>query len=246
MLPSSGNKEANFRAMESVMRLKPVSGPEDQRLPEVARLLERTDEELLLLHRDHGDREAFETLVRRYERELYHYLRRYLGDDQLAEDAFQLTFLQVYLKANQFDGGRKFRPWLYAIATNQATDMQRRNRRHRMVSLDRPAEDQAQQENTCLAQIVEGSEQTPLSCSESSEQAEQVRALVDRLPEPLRRVVLLVYFQGLKYREAAQVLDIPVGTVKSRLHTAMAKLSQAMHACRQDSAVGSLWDAASG
>jgi RNA polymerase sigma-70 factor (ECF subfamily) len=146
---------------------------------------------------------------------LYHYLRRYLGDEQLAEDAFQLTFLQVYLKSDQFERGRKFRPWLYAIATNQATDMQRRNRRHRMVSLDRPTEDQTQAEHTCLAQMVEGAERTPAACTESSEQA-----------EPLRRVVLLVYFQGLKYREAAEVLDIPVGTVKSRLHTAMAKLSQ--------------------
>ncbi|MCS7306385.1 MAG: RNA polymerase sigma factor [Thermoguttaceae bacterium] len=197
-------------------------------LPAVAPLAERTDEELLFLYRDQGDREAFETLVRRYERELYHYLRRYLGDDQLAEDAFQLTFLQVYLKSDQFERGRKFRPWLYAIATNQATDMQRRNRRHRMVSLDRRLQENCQTEKSCLAQMVEGSEQNPAACSESTEQAEQVRLLVDRLPEPLRRVVLLVYFQGLKYREAAQVLDIPVGTVKSRLHTAMAKLSQAL------------------
>jgi RNA polymerase sigma-70 factor (ECF subfamily) len=224
-MPSSG-KEANFPAMKTVMRMGPIlDTPCPQHCP-VAPLPERTDEELLLLYRDCGDRAAFETLVRRYERELYHYLRRYLGDEQLAEDAFQLTFLQVYLKSDQFERGRKFRPWLYAIATNQATDMQRRNRRHRMVSLDRPTEDQTQAEHTCLAQMVEGAERTPAACTESSEQAEQVRALVDRLPEPLRRVVLLVYFQGLKYREAAEVLDIPVGTVKSRLHTAMAKLSQ--------------------
>lgn len=228
MAPGSG-KEANFPAMQSVIKSRSVGGLEDPRLPEVPPLPERTDEELLLLYRDLGDREAFETLVRRYERELYHYLYRYLGDAQLAEDAFQLTFLQVYLKSEQFERGRKFRPWLYAIATNQATDMQRRNRRHRMVSLDRPTEDQAQADTTCLAHIVEGSEQTPAACSESTEQAERVRALVDRLPEALRQVVLLVYFQGLKYREAAQVLDIPVGTVKSRLHTAMAKLSQSLN-----------------
>jgi len=222
----SSGKEANFPAMKTVMKLKPVVGTLGCQPGPVAPLPERTDEELLLLYRDHGDRAAFETLVRRYERELYHYLRRYLGDEQLAEDTFQLTFLQVYLKSDQFEVGRKFRPWLYAIATNQATDMQRRNRRHRMASLDRPGLDWLQAENISLAQMVEGSERTPAACSESSEQAEQVRAMVDRLPEPLRRVVLLVYFQGLKYREAAEVLDIPVGTVKSRLHTAMAKLSQ--------------------
>ncbi len=216
--------------MQSVMMMSKVLEPHLERLSDLASQPVQTDEELLLLYRDRGDREAFETLVRRYERELYHYLRRYLGDAQLAEDVFQLTFLQVYLKSDQFEQGRKFRPWLYAIATNQATDMQRRNRRRRMVSLDRQANEQIQTDEGSLAQLIQGQEQTPFAGAESSEQAEQVRALVDRLPEPLRQVVLLIYFQGLKYREAAQVLDIPVGTVKSRLHTAMAKLSQSLHA----------------
>src|SRR3989304_2158430 len=87
------------------------------------------DEVLLLAYRDHADRTAFSELVRRYERELYSYLRRYLGDAGMAEDAFQATFLQVHLKCDQFAEGRRFRPWLYTIATNQAIDAQRRNRR---------------------------------------------------------------------------------------------------------------------
>ena len=95
-----------------------------------------TDEELFLRFRDTGDRSVFETLVHRYERELFSYLRRYLGDSELAADTFQGTFLQIFLKRDQFEAGRKFRPWLYAVATNQAIDAQRRNRRHRLVSLD--------------------------------------------------------------------------------------------------------------
>ena len=98
---------------------------------------ERTDEDLLLAYRNHGDRQAFEELVHRYETELYSYLRNYLGHAQMAEDAFQATFLQVHLKCGQFDPGRRVRPWLYTVATHQAIDAQRRNRRHRMVSLDR-------------------------------------------------------------------------------------------------------------
>src|SRR3982751_159114 len=78
------------------------------------------DEDLLERYRDLADRDAFAELVRRYERELYSYLKRYLGDASMAEDAFQTTFLQMHLKCNQFEEGRKFRPWLYAIATNQA------------------------------------------------------------------------------------------------------------------------------
>src|SRR6187399_1825973 len=96
-----------------------------------------SDEELLVAYRDRGDRRAFAELVRRYERELYSYLRRYLGDAGMAEDTFQATFLQVHLKCDQFEEGRKFRPWLYTIATNQAIDARRRAKRHRMVSLDR-------------------------------------------------------------------------------------------------------------
>ena len=83
---------------------------------------ERTDEELLCDFRDNGNRNAFEQLVLRYEREMYNYLRNYLGDAQLAEDVFQNTFLQIHLKSDQFQTGRKFRPWLYTIATSRAID----------------------------------------------------------------------------------------------------------------------------
>src|SRR4249920_1711866 len=95
------------------------------------------DEVLLDRYRNQADREAFAELVHRYERELFSYLRRYLGDASMAEDAFQATFLQVHLKCEQFEEGRKVRPWLYTVATNQAIDLQRRNKRHRNVSLDR-------------------------------------------------------------------------------------------------------------
>src|SRR2546421_8897084 len=108
--------------------------------------LPATDEELLRRYRRRGDRGAFAELVRRYETELYTYLQRYLGDSALAEDAFQATFLQVHLKCQQYDESRKLRPWLFTIATNQAIDAQRRNKRHRLVSLDqhnRPGGDDA-------------------------------------------------------------------------------------------------------
>src|SRR5437016_7971764 len=94
-----------------------------------------TDEELLLEYRLTASSAVFETLVKRYERELYNYLRRFLNNQVLAEDAFQATFMQVHLKCHLYDAERKVRPWLYTVATNQAIDIQRRNRRHRLVSL---------------------------------------------------------------------------------------------------------------
>jgi RNA polymerase sigma-70 factor (ECF subfamily) len=186
-----------------------------------------SDEELLLAHRDHADRLAFTELVRRYERELYSYLRRYLGDASMAEDAFQSTFLQVHLKSDQFEEGRKFRPWLYTIATNQAIDAQRRNKRHRSVSLDRNTKHQGSDDLGSLMDLLVSKEPTPDARVDASQQGEWIRAAVEALPESLREAVNLVYYQGLKYREAADILNIPVGTVKSRLHSAILKLNEA-------------------
>jgi RNA polymerase sigma-70 factor (ECF subfamily) len=188
-----------------------------------------SDEDLLLRYRGEGDRRAFEELVHRYERELYNYLRHYLGDAEMAEDAFQAAFLQVHLKCDQFEPGRRVRPWLYTVATNQAIDAQRRNRRHRMVSLDRRSGANGYgDEAGTLVELLDGQEPGPVDQLELEEQRRSVRRAVDRLPEPLRQVLLLVYYQGLKYREAAEVLSIPVGTVKSRLHAAIRKLEQAL------------------
>jgi RNA polymerase sigma-70 factor (ECF subfamily) len=180
---------------------------------------------LLLRYRELGSRDEFAQLVHRYERELYNYLRRYLGDAEMAQDVFQATFLQVHLKCDQFDEGRRFRPWLYTIATNQAIDAQRRNRRHRMVSLDRAGGSEGDETGTLSDLLVSG-EPNPLRELDRQERRRTVRDSVAQLPETLRAVVVLVYYQGMKYREAADVLDIPVGTVKSRLHTAVNMLHE--------------------
>jgi RNA polymerase sigma-70 factor (ECF subfamily) len=186
-----------------------------------------SDEDLLSAYRESADRLAFAELVRRYERELYSYLRRYLGDAGMAEDAFQATFLQVHLKCDQFDEGRKFRPWLYTIATNQAIDAQRRNRRHRSVSLDRTTKHDNSDDLGSLMDLLVSKEPAPDSRAESTQQRDWIRRAVEQLPDALREAVNLVYYQGLKYREAADILKIPVGTVKSRLHSAILKLNEA-------------------
>ncbi len=186
--------------------------------------VEPTDEDLLQRFCSAEDGGAYETLVRRYEQELFNYLRRYLGSAEMAEDVFQATFLQVYLKRERFEPGRRFRPWLYTIATNQAIDAQRRNRRHRMVSLDQKTSDD---EVGGLMEIVSAEGPTAIEQLEDEEAKEWVRTAVEDLPETLRAALVLVYHQGMKYREAADVLGIPVGTVKSRLHAALLKLNQA-------------------
>jgi len=187
-----------------------------------------TDEDLLLRYRAEGDRDAFDELVHRYERELYGYLRHYVGDAEMAEDVFQQTFLQVHLKCEQFEPGRRVRPWLYTVATNQAIDLRRRNRRHRMVSLNRQISASPSDDGGGLIELFDSPEPGPAEKAESDETSGLVSQAVDELPETAREVVILIYFQGLKYREAAEVLSIPVGTVKSRLHAAIHKLSETL------------------
>jgi RNA polymerase sigma-70 factor (ECF subfamily) len=185
-----------------------------------------SDEDLLAQFR-RGRSETFGVLVRRYERELYGYLRRYLGDSTLAEDVFQNTFLQLYKKLDQYEAGRPVRPWLYTIATHQAIDALRRNGRHQSVSLDQNREEMPNGEVHSLVDLLETRGPGPSERAEDEERRESIRASVDRLPDLFRQVVVLAYYQGLKYREIADILEIPVGTVKSRLHAALAKLQEA-------------------
>jgi len=184
-----------------------------------------SDEELLMGYREASEASLFQELVRRYERELYSYLRRYLGEAEMAEDAFQAAFLQVHLKCDQYEPGRAFRPWLYTIATNQAIDAQRRSRRHRMVSLDRSSPKDGEDVGKLL-DLLTSKEPTAPAQLNAAERAAWLHAAVDQLPDGLRDAVHLVYFQELKYREAAEALNIPVGTVKSRMHAAVAKLQE--------------------
>jgi RNA polymerase sigma-70 factor (ECF subfamily) len=188
-----------------------------------------SDEDLLLRFCK-GQTEAFGVLVRRYERELYGYLRRYLGDGNLAEDVFQNTFLQLYLKSGQYEPGRPVRPWLYTIATHQAIDALRRGARHQAVSLDVQREAGGDGEAQTLMDLLENREPGPLEMAHGQERRQRVRAAVDQLPAFLRQVLVMAYYQGLKYREIADVLGIPVGTVKSRLHAALVKLQEAWSA----------------
>ncbi|MBP88581.1 MAG: RNA polymerase subunit sigma-70 [Planctomycetaceae bacterium] len=186
--------------------------------------VQRTDEELLVRYRRTGDRNLFSELVHRYERELYNYLCRYLGHAEMAEDVFQATFLLVHKKCQQFEEGRRFRPWLYAVATNAAIDAQRRNKRHRAVSLDRVG-GRDDDDSAKLVDLLVSDDPDPIAQASRLESGEWVQRALDELSDQMRSVVHLVYYQGLKYREAADALNIPVGTVKSRLHAAIQKLN---------------------
>lgn len=177
---------------------------------------------LFLRFRDQSDRAAFDELARRYKGELWRFLRHYVHNAALADDLLQATFLRVYEKADQYDSDRDFRPWLYSIATHAAIDALRKSRRERAFRLDQS--NAAGRIESSPTQLVTDSSLTPAEIAIDDEQQEWARHAVNELPEHLRLVVLLVFYQGLKYAEAADVLGIPVGTLKSRMHAALQKL----------------------
>lgn len=185
-----------------------------------------SDETLLARYCSQGDVAAFEALVHRYEKPIYNYLWRYMRSATLAEEVFQATFLRVHEKCGLFATHRKFRPWLYSVATHQAIDAMRKEGRHQAASLD-AEHSQDTSDLGKLLDLLHSATPTPLELAEREERAEWTRRAVDALPDHQRVVVLLIFFQGLKYREVAEILQIPEGTVKSRVHKALLALNQA-------------------
>jgi RNA polymerase sigma-70 factor, ECF subfamily len=183
-----------------------------------------TDEEIVEAYLTSRNEADFEKLVRRYERELFTFLRRFLGDAQQAEDVFQATFLSVHLRIDQFEKGRRFRPWLYAIASNKAIDSMRRNKRFQAVSLD--AKQSHNDSDDTISQNLPGNESTPDEKAIRIETSTKVRAALEQLNEPTQQLIHLAFYQGMKYSDIAQILQIPLGTVKSRVFTAIRKLNQ--------------------
>jgi len=198
-------------------------------------LTQLTDETLLSRYRNEGRTEDFEALIHRYENELYRYLSRYVGDRALAEDVFQNTFLQIHLKRGLYEEGRPVRPWIYSIATHQAVDALRKVGRHPTLSLDqRIQSNPGEADAGSLIDLLTKEEGGPLDALQGQERADWVRESVARLPETLRQTLMLAYHEDLKYREIAEILKIPVGTVKSRLHAALAKLQQMARSANRD------------
>ena len=134
-----------------------------------------------------------------------------------------------------YEDGRPVRPWIYSIATHQAVDALRKAGRHPTISLDQKMTGQGgDAEAGSLVDLLVSATDGPLDELEGEERKRWVRDSVAKLPEALRQTLILAYNQDLKYREIADILKIPVGTVKSRLHAALTKLQQMAKSDNQD------------
>ncbi len=189
---------------------------------------EWTDEALLAAYVQ-GDRVALKELVGRYSNELVHFLTRFLGSRAAAEDVFQETFIQIHLSADTCDPDRRFRPWLFTIAANKARDYHRKHGRRAPVSLSAAVGDEEGQRYVDLLGADLPAPDAPIL---DSERSRLVKEVVDSMPAHLREILLLSYFQRMSYKQIAATLEIPLGTVKSRLHTSVAVFAQAWRVAR--------------
>lgn len=167
-----------------------------------------------------GDKDAFEEILTRYKDQLYAFLRRFLNNQQLVEDAFQDTFLQLYQSRKTFEKDKPLRPWLFTIAANKARDALRKQQRHDTVSIAAMAEP-TELSIDDVVNSLKAYEITPYDETETTERAERVRQIIIEMPPNLREILMLAYFDQFSYKQMADVLSIPIGTVKSRLHTAI-------------------------
>jgi len=159
-----------------------------------------------------GDRSAFSELVRMHAQGVLNVVYRMCGNQQLAEDAAQETFIQAWLRLPSFHPKSSLRNWLYRIAVNTAIDMLRKEKR----ILSNAVEDLS------LMDSLPG----PETMLVSDEQTEFIQKTIMGLPDASRSVLVLREYEGLSYQEIAKTLEIPIGTVMSRLNYARRLLKE--------------------
>ncbi len=167
-----------------------------------------------------GETAALETLVRRHADNLMGYLCRMTRSREQAEDLFQETFLRVHTRARSFHGTGRFKAWLFSIATHLTLDSIRRRARHP----EHPPADETP-DITPLAELIPDRAPGPADTVVKSEQARLVREALDTLPPGQRAALVLAFYEGHSYPEAARILGCTVGTVKTHISRALRTLA---------------------
>ena len=170
-----------------------------------------------------GDQRAFELLVIKYQRRIERLIGRMVRDVDLVEDIAQETFIRAYRALHQFRGDAQFYTWLYRIAVNTAKKFLMEMKRDPVLSENQLKRDDDDETNLPGAEL--SSDETPESVLAAKEIATAVNAAMDGLPEDLRQAVVLREIDGLTYEEIAEVMNCPIGTVRSRIFRARESIS---------------------
>ena len=163
----------------------------------------------------HGEHYHFDTLVEKYESLVFASAYTFLRNRESAEDVTQDVFISAYRRLASFEGRASLATWLRKITFHQCIDYRRRQQARPASSLD-----------DCAMLIADANANSPDVAVEGNELVQGVRAAIDLLPEEARYLIQLREIQGLEYAEIAEILSIPLGTVRSRLHRARMELRE--------------------
>lgn len=182
------------------------------------------DTELMLCFKRNQDKEAFNELVRRHSKPLINFFYRLTWNQSSAEDLAQEVLIKLVETASRYEARSKFTTFLYTVARNLWIDKLRSGKAGvHLISLDNPIDSDGEKP---LSELIAGENREPVEVAATEETVTRVKKLLSALPDEQRVILNLTYFEGMSYQEVAEVLDIPLGTVKSRLHAAIAKLKE--------------------
>ena len=177
-----------------------------------------SDEKLILRFQE-GDINAYNELVKRYKDRLFNFVLRYFNNAEQAEDVVQDTLIKLYTHASYYKNVAKFSTWIFTIAKNNALTELRKNKRKQTDSLW-----------TDDGKVIDiNSKEESLESKVQNEIAiDQLNKFLDEIPENFRMAVVLRDFQELSYEEISKILEIPIGTIKSRINRGRIQLAEKM------------------
>jgi RNA polymerase sigma-70 factor (ECF subfamily) len=189
----------------------------------------RAAEQDLVAELKAGSEQAFALLLAQYSHPIYSMVARSLRDPSEAADVTQEVFVKVFRNISGFQGDASLRTWIYRIALHEASNRRRWWSRHKRqeLTIDAPLEN-AEGETCCLADTLASSDASPYDCTAQAEMKIRVAAALQTLPDAFREVVVLREIEGFGYEEIAEMLQVNLGTVKSRLTRGRAALREAL------------------
>jgi RNA polymerase sigma factor, sigma-70 family len=203
---------------------RPLSAAARERIDE-----NPTETRRLVARCKRGERGAYDDLIRRYERKVYNFAYRLCGNYDEANDVASETFVRVYNALQNFRGESSFITWLFRIVTNVYLDEKKRQRARPYQSLEEIIE----LEETTVRRQIEDPSPTPDERVQMRERADMLQAAIDSLPDYQRMMIVMYHTENKSYEEISEILDLPIGTVKSRLNRARLSLREKLEPVRE-------------
>ena len=191
------------------------------------------DDRALAAEAASGSQRAFRELLERYERPVFSIVYRMVRDRALAEDLAQEAFIRAFKAIGGYNPGYKFSSWIFKIAHNLTIDHLRK-RRIDTISLEGSPDAVTEEEQARTRPVLESSGERPDAHVENLELGGAIEAAIGRLRPHYRTVTLLRHVEGYSYNEIAEILDLPLGTVKTYIHRARLELKEALAHLRED------------